>query len=35
MSRTCSVPEMLDVSVGTTAKVVDTGDDKPIIAWGQ
>jgi len=34
-SRIVSVPELLDVSVGTTVKIVDTGDDKPVYAWGQ
>ena len=34
-SRIVSVPEMLDVSVGTTVKIIDTGDNKPIFAWGQ
>jgi hypothetical protein len=34
-TRTVSVPEMLDVSVGTTVQIYDTGDAKPIMAWGQ
>ena len=33
-SRVVSVPEMLDVGVGTTAQIVDTGNDAPIIVWG-
>jgi hypothetical protein len=34
-SRVVSVPEMLDVEVGTTVKIVDPGDGKPIFLWGQ
>ena len=33
-SRIVSVPEMLDVSVGSSVSIVDTGDDKPIVLWG-
>jgi hypothetical protein len=34
-SRVVSVPEMLDVEVGTTVKIADPGDGKPIFLWDQ
>jgi hypothetical protein len=32
--RTLNVPEMISVEVGMSVRIVDVGDDQPIIAWG-
>ena len=32
--RTIRAPEQVEITVGMKVRMVDTGDDAPIVAWG-